>query len=215
MNKKIYISPSNQENNIYAYGNTNEQKECYQIAIYCQRILEDYGFTVTLPPINSTIKNRVTDSNGNNNDIYLCIHTNAYNGKVTGGTQILLYKNSGKNNEIATKIFNRLSPITIGATSEKIYEKPDFYEIKNTKAICVYVECEYHDTRDGAEFIIKNKEKIAEAIAHGILDFYGVECDVKKSTLYRVQVGSFKNIENAKALQSRLKSLGFTDSFIV
>lgn len=215
MNKKIYISPSNQESNIYKYGNTNEQKECYQIAVYCQRILKDYGFTVTLPHINLTIKNRVAESNGNNDDIYLCIHTNAYNGKVTGGTQILLYKNSGVNKDIAECIFKKLSPITIGKTSEKIYAEPNFYEIKNTKAICIYVECEFHDTRDGAKFIIENKEKIANAIALGILDFYGIEYEVKKSTLYRVQVGSFKNIENAKALQSRLKSLGFTDSFIL
>ena len=168
MNKKIYISPSNQENNIYAWGNTNEQKECYQIAVYCRRILEDYGFTVTLPPINSAIKNRVNESNSNNDDIYLCIHTNAYNGKVTGGTQILLHKNSGVNKDIAECIFKKLSPITIGKTSEKIYAEPKFYEIKKTEAICIYLECEYHDTKDGAKFIVENKEKNAEAKAQGI-----------------------------------------------
>ena len=32
MSKKIYLSPSNQNGNLYAYGNTNEMEQCNRIA---------------------------------------------------------------------------------------------------------------------------------------------------------------------------------------
>ena len=32
MSKKIYLSPSNQDGNLYAYGNTNECDQCNRIA---------------------------------------------------------------------------------------------------------------------------------------------------------------------------------------
>lgn len=32
MNEKIFLSPSNQSDNTYAYGNTNEAAECGKIA---------------------------------------------------------------------------------------------------------------------------------------------------------------------------------------
>ena len=38
MSKKIYLSPSSQINNIYAYGNTNEMVQCNKIAEAAKKI---------------------------------------------------------------------------------------------------------------------------------------------------------------------------------
>ena len=46
MSKKIYISPSNQNGNMYAYGNTNEMEQCNRIADAAKSALERCGFTV-------------------------------------------------------------------------------------------------------------------------------------------------------------------------
>ena len=46
MSKKIYLSPSNQDGNMYAYGNTNEMEQCNRIADYAKTALERCGFTV-------------------------------------------------------------------------------------------------------------------------------------------------------------------------
>ena len=37
---KVYLSPSNQTDNSYAYGNTNEAIQCGKIAQACKNALE-------------------------------------------------------------------------------------------------------------------------------------------------------------------------------
>lgn len=46
MSKKIYLSPSSQINNVYAYGNTNEMVQCNKIAEAAKTALERCGFVV-------------------------------------------------------------------------------------------------------------------------------------------------------------------------
>ena len=50
MSKKIYLSPSMQGNNKYAYGNTNEMIECNKIAESAKLALERCGFDVRKSP---------------------------------------------------------------------------------------------------------------------------------------------------------------------
>ena len=48
MSKKIYLSPSNQEGNLYAAGNTNEMEQCNRIAEAAKTALERCGFSVKM-----------------------------------------------------------------------------------------------------------------------------------------------------------------------
>ena len=175
MAKKIYISPSNQSANLYATGNTNEKVQCHKIAKACVAFLKEHGFDVMCTYDDDMYK-RVRESNAFDADIHLAIHTNATaKHNVTGGTQILLYNTSGERYKAAKAVFDRLSPITVGKSAEKIYAKPEFYEINSAKGITIYCECEFHDTKEGSDFIIKNTTAIGEAIAKGICDYYGVK----------------------------------------
>lgn len=219
MNKKIYISPSNQNHNAYATGNTNEKEQCHKIAKACYDFLERHDFD-TKCTYNDDMYARVRESNNFGADIHLAIHTNA-TGKhnITGGTQILLYSLSGERLKVGEAVFNRLAPITIGKSAEKIYAKPDFYEINSANGITVYCECEFHDTKEGSDFIIKNTKAIGEAIAMGICDYYGVE--IKKEPKQPEKKPTNKvNIplnvlskgdegEQVKALQRMLYSMGY------
>ena len=45
---KIFLSPSNQDDNRYAYGDTNESVQCGKIAESCKAALERNGFEVML-----------------------------------------------------------------------------------------------------------------------------------------------------------------------
>ena len=47
---KIYLSPSNQDGNMYAYGNTNEMEQCNRIADAAKVALERCGFEVKKAP---------------------------------------------------------------------------------------------------------------------------------------------------------------------
>lgn len=221
MAKKIYISPSNQINNVYAAGNTNEKVQCHKIAKACFAFLEKQGFNVKCT-YNDDMYTRVRESNVFGADLHLAIHTNATaKHNVTGGTQILLYSVDGEREKAGRAVLSRLAPITPGKSAERLIAKPSFYECAVADGLTVYVEVEFHDTKDGANFIINNTKKIGEAIALGICDYYGVkpvqstpeEADSNK--LYRVQVGAYSVKANAENQLKKLKAAGFTDAFIV
>lgn len=212
--KKIYISPSNQDGNVYAVGGTNEKEQCHKIAMACSDFLTANGFDV-LCTYDDDMYKRVRESNDFNSDLHIAIHTNATpKHNVTGGTQILLYSLDGERFKIGTEIFKKLSALTPGKSAEKIISKPSFYECRATNAICVYCECEFHDTTEGAQFIIDNTKSIGEAIARGVLAYYGVKEVSNTAKLYTVQVGSFRDRTNAILQRNHLKKLGFVDCFI-
>lgn len=81
--KKIYLSPSDQVRNIYAYGDTNEAAQCRKIASACKAALERNGFAVRTNFDDGTnaMYTRVAESNTWGADLHLCIHTNAGGGK--------------------------------------------------------------------------------------------------------------------------------------
>lgn len=203
--KKIYISPSNQKNNVYATGNTNEKEQCHKIAKSCCDYLIKHGFNVRCT-YNDNCDERVKESNDFNADIHLAIHTNATaKHTITGGTQILIYSMTGERYDLAKDVFESLSPLTPGTGAEKIIAKPSFYEINSATGITIYCECEFHDTKQGSDFIIKNTKQIGEAIAKGICKHYGIEIE-KTDKLYTVQVGAFKSKSNAQTLVKKLKN---------
>ena len=218
MSKKIYVSPSNQVGNTYATGNTNEKEQCHKIAKSCVDILVENGFQV-MCTYNDDMYKRVEESNAFGADIHIAIHTNATaKHNVTGGSQVLLYDISGERAKAGNAVLSRLAPITPGKSAERLVLKPDFYEVRATKGLALYCECEFHDTQLGSDFIINNTDRIGEAIAYGICDYYGIVPKNKNSvpdgTLYKIQVGAFSVRENAENYLAKLKNSGF-DGFIV
>lgn len=222
MSKKIYISPSNQSANTYATGSTNEKEQCRKIAKHCVAFLKKQGFDVECT-YNNNMYDRVLESNLFGADLHVAIHTNATaKHNITGGTQILIYDSTAERLKAATAVFERLSIITPGTKAERIIEKPDFYEINSAKGLTLYCECEFHDTKEGSDFIIGNTRKIGEAIAKGICDYYGVDFEDEKEnsasskgeTLYKIQVGAFREKKNAQSYLKKLKRAGF-EGFIL
>ena len=216
MSKKIYISPSNQSGNTYATGNTNEKVQCHKIAKHCVSFLKKNGFDVKCT-YNDDMYERVSESNAFGADLHIAIHTNATaKHNVTGGSQILLYSLTGERKKAGQAVLKRLAPITPGKSAERLVEKPDFYEIRAAEAITLYCECEFHDTKEGSDFIIKNVKQIGEAIAKGVCDYYGIDFSEKENnapsgdgTLYSVQVGAFSSKKNADNYVEKLKKAGF------
>ena len=65
MAKKIYVSPSDQGGNTYAYGNTNEMVQCQKIAGLLVTALERCGFEAktSYEQGEQAMYNRVNESN--------------------------------------------------------------------------------------------------------------------------------------------------------
>jgi len=216
MAKKIYLSPSSQTDNRYAYGDTTEAIQCRKIADACEVALKRCGFDVK----NNTgadMYDRCRDSDAWGADLHVPIHTNAYNGSVTG-TRMFCYSENGEGYRACEAVFNVLAPYTIG-TSENIKANPELYEVRVPNAPTVYIEVDFHDVWVVAKWIIENVVEIGEKIAEGICNHYGVkyvaaEKPVESDELYRVQVGAYAVRENAEKKLAEVKAAGFTDAFI-
>jgi N-acetylmuramoyl-L-alanine amidase len=216
---RIFVSPSDQFNNKYAYGNTTEGDQCKKIASALVAALLRNKFEVKMMqgPDMATVVNA---SNNWAADLHVCVHTNAYNGTVAG-TRIYAYDKNKPGYQAALKVFNRLAPITPG-TSESVQINKTWYEMENTWAPCVYCECEFHDNPTSAKWIVEHTDDIGEAIAAGICDYFGMKYiapskpaePVEGDTLYRVQVGAFKVRENAERYRDKLREMGIS-AFIV
>lgn len=224
MSKRVYISPSDQTENRYAWGNTNEHVQCQKIAEAEAAALRRSGVEVQVAALGSTMAQRCAESDAWGADIHNCVHTNAFNKQVMG-TRLFCYAIPGKGYDACKAVFNELAPLSPG-TSENIQSNSRLYEVRVPDAPSVYCECEFHDTVDGAKWIVDHTTEIGEAIAKGLCEYLGVKYVPAKQetpkpaepaqgdTLYRVQVGAFAVRANADRMLEKLKAAGFA-GFIV
>ncbi len=175
MAKKIYVSPSSQTANIYAVGNTNEAVECRKIALATVAALKRCGFDAitNIEDGPRALYNRVAESNRWGADAHIAIHTNAYNGKVSG-FRGFYYDEESEGKELCEDIMDEVAPLTPGQ-SDSIRARPGFYEISATAAPCAYLELGFHDNPEEAQYIIDHTDELAEAICKGVCDFYDVK----------------------------------------
>ena len=214
MSKKVFLSPSNQYDNVYAYGNTTEGVQCGKIAEACKTALIRNGIDVMLMH-DESMQEKCQKSNEFGADLHVPIHTNACNGKVSG-TRMFCYNSTGNGMKACKAIFDVLAPITPG-TSENIKVDTSLYEIRVPSAPTAYIEVDFHDNPTAAKWIVENTTLIGETIAKGICNYFGITykaggsaaTPTQKPTsgeLYRVrkswadaasQIGAFVVLENA------------------
>ena len=218
MSKKIYISPSDQTKNLYAVGNTNEAEQCRKIALVLVDALERCGFQAkTNVSPSASMYDRVKESNAWGADAHIPVHTNAYNGKVTG-FRGFFYSAGGIGHKLLNAIAKAVIPITPG-TSDGLSANPNLYEIKSSNAPCAYLELGFHDNPVEARYIIDHTKELAEAVCKGVCAHYGVTyvnpdkvpapAPESTGTIYRVQVGAYRNKANAEAMQKKLTLADF------
>lgn len=70
------------------------------------------------------------------------------------------------------------------------------------------LELGFGSNKNDSDYMIKNVDTIAQKLVKA---FYG---KIKSDKLYRVQVGSFSKLENAKRLRDELIKKGYKDAFI-
>lgn len=159
-------------------------------------------------------------------DLDVSIHFNSGandksgNGKTTG-TEVYCYSASSKSVAFAKKTVDAIAQL--GFKNRGVKYNSKLYVLKKTKSPAMLIECCFVDDADDIK--LYDAASMAKAIVYGITGQAYVEASVpvdaeaelqtaetsqgSADTIYRVQVGSFKNKENAEKLKAELIKAGF------
>lgn len=193
------------------------------IALSCCRELERHGVSVLMSRTkdeNDKVGEEVRECNAFAPDYAIDIHNNAGGGD---GAEVYHSINGGKGKVLAENILNGITEVgqnSRGIKSRKNSSGTDYYAfVRETKAPAVIVECAFVDNAKDIAIIdtVEEQKKMGIAIAKGVLKTLGIKYikeEAASKKLYRVQVGAYSVIENALAMQKKLKSEGY-DAFLV
>lgn len=121
---------------------------------------------------NDVLKKIVTKCNAHNVNLDVSIHFNAGandqrgNGKTTG-SEVWIYKTTSSAKSAAHRIVNNLA--SIGFANRGVKTNTGLYFLKNVSAPALLVEVCFVDDRDDYNVYMENVDKVAKAIAEGIL----------------------------------------------
>lgn len=160
-------------------------------------------------------------------DYAIDIHNNAATAPSAKGAETYYSISGGKGQTLAINIQNEL--VNIGQANRGIKTRVNssgrnYYQfIRETSAPANIIECGFMTNETDMKNMDEAHEqaKIGTAIAKGILKTVGiaykepvVETPVTSNSLYRVQVGAYRNKSNAEALVKQLDAAGFKGAFI-
>jgi len=180
---KVYLSPSGQIHNVGVGSYGTEEARCRKVAELVAAILEKAGVKVSMTPRywNSTLSDAewlrrvVARSNSFGADAHIAIHTNA-GPRGADGTDAWYYPGSVKGRKLTEAIYSRVAKVSPGSDGG-LHTSPVFYETKAAKAPVCYIELAFHTDKDDAASVANHPEQYAEAIAGGILAYFGVKAE--------------------------------------
>ena len=222
MGHRVFLSPSDQDKNTYAAGNTNEAVQCGRIADAAKAALERCGFETMLVHYEN-MASKCAKSDAFGAELHVPIHSNAFDGKVSG-TRIFYGNPGGESHKAAKAILTRLGAITPGGP-DLVQSRPELYEINTPKAPTAYIETDFHDVPDVAAWIIGHTVEIGEAICAGICDYFGVayrapekeENEMRYKTINDVPAWAKKETQeliDSGALKGNENGLDVTDDML-
>ena len=172
----IYLSPSTQEYNQYVTGG-NEEYYTNLIADAMVPYLRASGISFIRNDPGGTVSDSIANSNANNIDFHLAIHSNAAPPNLAGmlrGPDVYYYRDSTRGRNDAEIIANNLTMIYPLPELVAAVPTTTLAELRRTRAPAVLVEVAYHDNYEDATWIINNIEAIGENLALSVADILGV-----------------------------------------
>lgn len=171
--KKIYISPSSQWGNPYAYNGYNEAQVCGMIGQRAKIHFERNGYEAKVGDnVKKDMVARVKESNEWGADSHIPFHTNAFDGTAGGSVSITSSKHA--NNKYAVAIYEEIAALSPGK-DRGIKINNGLYEISAANAPTFYQEFEFHDNPKYSKWIVENVDALAQAVVKGYCKADGKE----------------------------------------
>lgn len=114
--------------------------------------------------LNDSLGTRCESADSSGCDFFISLHFNAYN-KSVSGTEVFIHDQESSAKPIAERVLKKL--VSLGFSNRGL-KVGNYYVIKNTAAKAILVEVCFCDSTEDME--IYNPDKVAEAIAEGLLN---------------------------------------------
>lgn len=192
------------------YDGRREKDDVLRLALAVGKKLEEKGENISYTRVTDTDYTpfeRAMMANTAEADFFLSLHRNSVvNPNTVNGAEAYVYEESGIRLEVAQKLLANLEEA--GLENRGILERPNLTVLRRTDMPAVLLEVGFIDNETDNQTFDLRFDDIAEAIASAIED-YAEQFPSKRPPLYRVQVGAFREYENAVALVNRLQNEGY------
>ena len=204
----IFLSPSNQTANVGAYSNTNECEQCERIAKYAyDYLIKNYDCNVEIAERADNMSKRCAEAKAFEANLYLAIHTNAFNETVRG-TETYYHSSDSEGKKFAAVLLDKVSELTECKRSVKAYDS--LIELNTPTCTRAYIEVDFHSNPERAAWIVENAQKIGETIAECIAEYYCLPKRVDTELVYIIEAVSGElTPTEAEKIESDLEAMGF------
>lgn len=186
-----------------------EKDDNLRLALAVGRILSQNGVDVMYTRVTDIYQSpmeKAQIANRSGADYFLSIHRNAMPQPGTAsGIESLVYSRSGTAAMLAENINQKLAQA--GFKDLGISERPGLIVLRYTKMPAVLIEAGFLDNAQDNQFFDNNFDKIADAIAQGVLAT--IREEERGPKYYQIQVGSFTDKAAAQQLFHRLRAQEF------
>ena len=198
------------------YNGRREKDDTLRLVLAIGEILQNHGLDVEYTRTTDVYESpyeKAMEANNAGVDYFVSIHRNSYpTDNVVSGVESLVYDLSGIKLEMAENINEQLE--AIGFVNLGVKARPNLVVLRRTTMPAVLVEVGFINSNTDNQLFDQNFEDIAQAIAAGILDTLDIDSSTSNTSIYRIQVGSFRNPVYANRLQKELQAQDYPASVI-
>ncbi|KYD14240.1 N-acetylmuramoyl-L-alanine amidase [Caldibacillus debilis] len=230
---KVFLDPGHGGNDPGSSGNGLKEKEVtFKIAQKIEQILKNEYEGVSIKwsrrkDETVSLKERTDLANQWGADLYLAVHVNAGGG--TGFESYVYLQVPVRTKSVQEDIHREV--LKRSGFRDRGMKQADFHVLRESKMDAVLTENGFIDNPDDAAKLKDPAflEKIVRGHAEGIAKHYRLARKAEgkedgkrqedpgkseKKSLYKVQIGAFEDLENAKRLAERAKQAGFDVAII-
>ena len=204
-----------------AYG-LKEKDINLNTLLACNEVLVKHGVTTILSRSkdeNDPVGQEVKEANASGASLAVSFHANAGGGD---GFEAYYYTSNAKSKKLA-KLGEKYVK-ALGQNSRGIKTGKHLYFLRHTNMTAVLFESFFvdNDKDNNIGDTVKEQKAFGIAYAKAILEYLGIKYNNSSTTsnndsstsLYRVQVGAYKEKKKAEDVLKKVKKAGFTDAVI-
>lgn len=199
-----------------SYQNRREKDDNLRLALAVGEILSQNGIDVQYTRTTDVYQNpneKAQIANNNNVDYFISFHRNSSPAPNTySGVETLIYNKGDIKETIANNINQQLA--NVGFNDLGINVRQNLAVLRRSKMPAVLVEAGFINSDQDNLIFDQQFEEVSNAIAQGILSSLNLVSTQLPPYYYRIQIGLFRNYNNALNLQEQLRNDGYTADIV-